>query len=130
MTETATEIERATQTLLGLQLWLVHYHKPKRFEDLKPHLQDHFAYAQSLERSGLLFGAGPIRTPEGEMEGRGLFVVRARDRAHAEQIAADDPMVQAGVRAFTVEHWTVNMGTLDVRLRYSDQSFALAGATQ
>ncbi|MEM9523238.1 MAG: YciI family protein [Pseudomonadota bacterium] len=122
------QIARATSSLLGLRFWLIHYSEPSHIDALAPYLDDHFRYVKELENKDLLFAAGAIRTPEGELKGRSLFVIRAEDHAAAERIAAADPMVRAGVRSFSVEQWTVNMGSFEIRLAYSDQSFSVKGA--
>lgn len=120
-------IAARTKSLLGMQLWLVHFDKPESLDALSPHLEGHFEYALGLERDGRLFAAGPIRNAAGELEGQGLFILRAATRDEAMALAMADPIAAAGVRKVRVEHWTVNLGTLDLRLRYSDQRLAITG---
>src|SRR5215212_1576083 len=46
---------------------------------------DHFAYLLELERSGVLFAAGPFVDEDGVRHGAGMLLVRAASRAGGER---------------------------------------------
>ena len=52
---------------------------------------EHFAYLLDLERSGVLFAAGPFVDEDGVRHGAGMLLIRAATRAEAEQIAYAEP---------------------------------------
>lgn len=92
-------------------------------EDMQAHAQAHLDYQVELERSGRLFAAGPV-TEEGAPRfppKSGLIVVRASSFEEARAIADADPMHQAGLRSYTLRRWTVNEGSLELKVRFSGQ---------
>ncbi len=66
-------------------------------------IRRHVAYLRMLDREGRLVMAGPFADGEG-----GMIVLRAADLTEARRIAADDPFVQEGVRAFTLRVWELS----------------------
>ena len=54
----------------------------------------------------------------------GLIVIRAKDEAEARRIADADPMHAAGARTYELYAWSLNEGCINVKLNFSDQSFA------
>ena len=66
-------------------------------------VEAHVEHLRALERTGRLELAGPF--PD---HASGLVVVRARDAAEAEAIAARDPFVTRGVRAVEVRRWLLS----------------------
>ena len=93
------------------------------FANIEPHL----AFQVELERTGILFAAGPLWTDdEQSWEGEGMVIVRATSRAEAIAIAERDPMHKAGARSFKVRPWLINEGTVTVRLDYSTQTVTLS----
>ena len=52
---------------------------------------EHFAYLLELERSGVLFAAGPFVDEDGVRHGAGMLLIRAATRAEAETIAYAEP---------------------------------------
>ena len=93
-------------------------------EELNRVLPEHLAHQVRLEKSGVMFAAGPLATESGAAGG-GLIVIRARDFAEAKTIADSDPFHQSGLRTYTLWKWTVHEGSLSVRLNYSDQRFTV-----
>jgi uncharacterized protein YciI len=81
---------------------------------------DHFAYLLELERSGVLFAAGPFVDKDGVRHGAGMLLVRAATRAEAEAIAYAEPYTKAGMRKMTLTPWQRNEGTLNLRIRFAD----------
>ena len=85
-------------------------------------MPEHLAYQIELERRGIMFGAGPLVDENGETDGRGMVIVRAKSIAEAEAIAKGDPIHQAGLRTFRIERWMMNEGTMTFKVNYSDQT--------
>ena len=84
---------------------------------------DHLKYQVELERQGVMWGAGPLFTPDDQSwEGDGMVIVRASSIAHAKQIAAADPMHQRGVRNFEILPWLLNEGSMTVKVSFSNGS--------
>jgi len=81
---------------------------------------DHFAYLLELERSGVLFAAGPFVDEDGVRHGAGMLLVRAATRVEAEAIAYAEPYTKAGMRKMTLTPWQRNEGTLNLRIRFAD----------
>jgi len=81
---------------------------------------EHFDYLRALERSGLLFAAGPFFDENGERHGAGMIIIRAKTRAQAEEIGFREPFTAAGMRTMTLTPWQRNEGTLNLRIRFLD----------
>lgn len=115
------DILDASKGMLQKQLYVV-FTKPTRglgpvLENLKEHLE----FQCSLERRGIMFGAGPFWTDdEQEWLGEGMVIIRAASLAEAKRIAAEDPMHKCGARSFVVRPWLLNEGTVTMKITYSD----------
>jgi uncharacterized protein YciI len=81
---------------------------------------EHFAYLLELERSGVLFAAGPFVDEDGVRHGAGMLLIRAASRKEAETIAYAEPYTKAGMRAMALTPWQRNEGALNVRIRFAD----------
>lgn len=95
------------------------------FDELLPHLEDHLAYLQRLEREGKLFAAGPFLDDHDRFAGPGMLIYRADSREAAAELAAGDPFHARGLRTFEIRPWQMNEGTILVRLAYSTGRFEL-----
>jgi uncharacterized protein YciI len=117
----ASDVLQASAGMLQKQLYAV-FTKPANglgpvMENLGPHL----AFQIDLERRGIMFGAGPFWTDDGQRwEGEGMVIIRAASLDEAKAIAASDPMHSSGARTFTVRPWLLNEGTVTVKITYSD----------
>lgn len=117
----AKDVLEASKGMLQKQLYVV-FTKPTRglgpvLENLKEHLE----FQCSLERSGIMFGAGPFWADnEEDWHGEGMVIIRAASLAEAKRIAAEDPMHKAGARSFSVRPWLLNEGTVTLKITYSD----------
>ena len=80
----------------------------------------HHEYLLDLERRGILFGAGPFVDDKGHRHGAGMLIIRAPNRAAAEDIAFAEPYTKAGQRIMTLTPWQRNEGTLNLRLQFAD----------
>jgi len=94
----------------------------KRGSDLKPHLVAHLEYMIGLEKEGLLFASGPFSPSNGGAPGDGMTILRTANLKQARAIASRDPFVVNGLRTFEVREWTLNEGSLGLRVNLSDQT--------
>ncbi len=103
-------------------LWVVNAAPTPAWPDLSEGFPERFAVAlrshldwlERLEADGTLVLSGPVDQELGL--GRGLTVLRAPSRESAEAILADEPMARAGYRGNTLSSWTVNEGSITVRV--------------
>ena len=84
---------------------------PERFARA---LRAHLDWLGGLEAEGVLVLSGPV--DQDIALGRGLTVIRATSRADAEAVVADEPLSGAGYRRNTVRSWTVNEGSISIRV--------------
>lgn len=68
----------------------------------QPGIEQHIGHLEALKASGHLVMAGPYLDGTG-----GLTLVRARDQAEADALAAADPSGKSGLLVFTVRPWLV-----------------------
>jgi hypothetical protein len=88
-------------------------------ENVGPHLE----FQIDLERRGIMFGAGPLWSDdEKHWHGEGMVIIRAANMTEARKIAESDPMHASGARVFTIRPWTLNEGTVTIKVNYSDGS--------
>ena len=121
------DVLEASKGMLQKQLYVV-FTKPTRgLGPVLEHLKEHLEFQCSLERRGIMFGAGPFWSDnEQEWHGEGMVIIRAASLAEAKGIAAEDPMHTSGARSFTVRPWLLNEGTFTLKITYSDGKHALA----
>lgn len=124
MQDAAERVKQLTAKFLGRQLYVIHTVPKVSREELDAMLPAHLEHQIQLEKTGVMFAAGPMANPDGTPAG-GLIVIRAKDFAEATAIADSDPFHQAGLRSYTLRRWTVNEGSYSVRVNYSDQSVAI-----
>lgn len=102
--------------MLQMQLWVM------LATDVKPYANNifarHIAHQVELEKSGVMFGAGPLFDPQGKRE-FGLIIIRAASAEEARAIADSDPMYKEGYRTYTLHRWRLNEGRLNVSIDYS-----------
>lgn len=88
-------------------------------------LPDHIRWVISLEQRGQVMLCGPLTPKAGSTGPNSLLVLRAESLAAAEALAAEDPLVRAGVMAYELREWTIYEGALPVRISLSDGSARL-----
>lgn len=86
---------------------------------------EHLARQYELERTGVLFAAGPFVGEDDKPQGPGMIIVRAASEAEARAIAEADPYHQQGYRRFRIQKWMLNEGSLGLRLNLSNQTVSL-----
>lgn len=97
---------------------------PEKASEMSNHMQDHLKHQVELEERGIMFGAGPLYQ-EGSTDGppmAGMIIVRAASFEEAKEIADADPMHATGMRTYTIRQWSLNEGTFNIRVNFSDQS--------
>jgi uncharacterized protein len=114
-----------TERMLGKKLYVV-LSTAKPGSDLKPHLADHLEYMIELERRGVLFASGPFSPIDGGAPGDGLTILRTTTLKQAHAIASRDPFVVNGLRTFELREWTLNEGSLGLKVNISDQTIEVA----
>ena len=89
-------------------------------------LEEHLKFQVSLEKKGIMFGAGPFwEDNEIYWNGEGMVIIRADCVAHPVKIPKSDPMHKSGARSFRVRPWLLNEGNIEVSLDYSTGKFKL-----
>ena len=78
-----------------------------------------------ITAGGILFAAGPIVDENGQSQGPGMIVIRAKNMKEAKRIADNDPFHKLGYRKYTIRAWMVNEGGFNLRVRYSDGGFTI-----
>ena len=112
--------------MLGKKLWVVTTKAVGSREQLDQHLEAHLRHQISLEKAGIMFGAGPLANADGTPSGTGMIIIRAETAEAARAIADLDPFHSSGLRTYTLQQWTMNEGRLTITLDFSDQSYTLA----
>jgi uncharacterized protein YciI len=86
-------------------------------------LLDHLRWLERLESDGALVLSGPV--DQDLSLGPSLSVFRAASREEATAMVANEPMAVAGYRTNSVRSWTVNEGSISVRVDLFADRFSL-----
>ena len=116
-------IEDLQARMLKKKLWVVMTKAVAPLEEVRRHLKAHLEHQIMLEKSGIMYGAGPATRPGDTAASFGLIIIRAKDEAEARRIADADPMHASGVRKYELYSWSLNEGRIGITLNFSDQSF-------
>jgi uncharacterized protein YciI len=123
---TKTDILAACKDMLCKNLYAVFTTPNNGMGPVMANLDKHLEFQIGLEKSGVMFGAGPFFADnESDWNGEGMVIIRADSLAHAHQIAQSDPMHASGARSFIIRPWLLNEGTITIQLNYSDKSYKL-----
>jgi uncharacterized protein len=117
-------VEELHARMLKKKLWVVMTKPVAPPAEVARHIKAHLEHQIRLEKSGIMYGAGPATRPGETAAAFGLIIIRAKDEAEARRIADADPMHASGVRAYELFAWSLNEGRINVQLNFSDQSFA------
>ena len=121
---TKQDVLNASSEMLNKDLYVVFTKPENGMKEVMENLEEHLKFQVSLEKNGVMFGAGPFwEDNEIDWNGEGMVIIRANSLDHAKQIAASDPMHQSGARNFTVRPWLLNEGNIEVSLDYSTGKF-------
>jgi uncharacterized protein YciI len=115
-----------TAHMYGKQLWVCLSKAVKPREEVMAHLKEHLAHQVNLEKTGVMFAAGPM-DPKGDNEHPrlGLIIIRADSEEAARKIFDADPMHASGVRTYSLFEWTANEGNIAISINLSDKSYTL-----
>jgi uncharacterized protein len=114
-------IEKSQKTSLAKLLFVITSTAIKDLDSVNQFLPAHLEYLHSLEKKGILFGAGPLFSEDGAyFSGNGMIIVRADSPTAAQQIADDDPLHQNQVRKYQILPWLLNEGSIKISVSYSD----------
>jgi uncharacterized protein YciI len=119
------DIESLHQRMLRKQLWVIITKRVAPQEEMRKHLKAHLEHQISLEKQGIMYGAGPATAPGASEPAFGLIIIRASNAGEARQIADRDPMHAAGVRTHELYEWSMNEGRLSITLDFSDRTYRL-----
>ncbi|MCX7311009.1 MAG: YciI family protein [Alphaproteobacteria bacterium] len=108
---------------LAKKLWVIMTRRCVPVEEMQRHLGAHLRHQISLEKKGIMYGAGPCHAPAAPEPAFGLIIIRAADESEARRIADSDPMHVAGVRKYELFQWTMNEGQMRIALNFSDQTY-------
>ena len=124
MTEMRVTVEQVLQASRGMlqkQFYVVFSTPTHGIGPVMANLEAHLAHQCAIEASGVMLAAGPHWSDdETYWDGEGMFVIRATSLAHTREIAAQDPMHQAGARSFIVRPWLINEGGFTLRMTFSN----------
>ena len=119
------DVEALHARMLKKQLWVIITKRVAPPAEMMKHLKEHLEHQISLEKQGIMYGAGPATVPGENEPAFGLIIIRAGSSEEARQIADRDPMHSAGVRTYTLYQWSMNEGRLSITLDFSDRSYRL-----
>ena len=120
---TRTQILEASGDMLKWQVYVVHTFPANGLGPVMKNIGPHLAHQAKMEAEGIFVAAGPHWEDDEETwGGEGMFVLRARDLAHAKEIAAADPMHTSGAREYRVRPWLINEGTITVKVNFASGS--------
>ena len=110
---------------LAKSLYVIYTWPVVPHDQVMAQMDKHLARQIQLERDGIMFGAGPLFDPGSDRPAGGMVVVRAASFEEAEAIAQADPMHASGVRAYKIQRWMLNEGSVTLTVNYSDQTMKL-----
>jgi hypothetical protein len=113
-------IQQSSNQSLAKLLYAITSTALQNLSAIEQFLPAHLEYLHSLETTGVLFGAGPLFTDDGQyFTGDGLIIIRARSIVEAQEIAAADPFHQNQIRQYQIRPWLLNEGSIDLTVYYS-----------
>ena len=118
-------VDELRKRMLRKQLWVIMTRRVAPVEQMQRHIKAHLEHQISLEKQGIMYGAGPASVPGAAEASFGLIIIRAKDEAEARRIADSDPMHSEGVRQYELYQWSMNEGRLSITLDFSDQTYRL-----
>ena len=111
-----------TDTMLRKDLYVIFTKPVAPREEIRKILPEHLKMQLELEKKGILFAAGPMDPLDKTKKRTGMIIVRANSFEEADEIAKNDPMHTSGVREYEIWNWSLNEGSFNVTINYSDQS--------
>lgn len=123
---TKEDVMKASAGMLQKQLYVVFSTPTQGMGPVLENLEAHLKHQTSLEKSGVIFAAGPHWTDDEQAwEGDGMFIIRAKSLTEAKEIAASDPMHIKKARSFRVRPWMINEGAMTLKISFSSQGIEI-----
>ena len=123
---TKQDVLNASSEMLNKDLYVIFTKPTNGMGPVMENLDEHLKFQVSLEKKGIMFGAGPFwEENEIDWNGEGMVIIRANSINHAKEIANSDPMHSSGARSFIVRPWLLNEGNIEVSLDCSTGKFKL-----
>ena len=123
---TKQDVLNVSSEMLNKDLYVVFTKPTNGMIPVMENLEDHLKFQVSLEKQGIMFGAGPFwEDNEIDWKGEGMVIIRANSIDHAKEIASTNPMHKSGARSFTIRPWLLNEGNIEISLDYSTGKFKL-----
>ena len=82
------------------------------YAELRPHLQAHRQWVETLRGQGVRISSGYLVDGEGKPGGGGLLLLEASDHASAEALIRQDPVVLSGLVDWSLHQWIGAVGDL------------------
>ncbi len=105
--------------------WIIFSDPVEGAGDRRPVHPQHLAHQYDLESRGILFAAGPFLGEDGKPCGPGMIIIRADSEAQARAIADADPYHAKGFRKYRLQRWSMNEGTIGLRVNFSNGSYEI-----
>lgn len=132
MTPESVPIKTVIQSSAGrlrLQTFIVTSKAQKPLSEIQQHLEAHMHYIAKLELTGQLLMAGPLCNEDGTTwNGDGQLVFVVSDIAEALALAQEDPLHTSGSRSYKIRPWIVNVGSMQLSLRFSTRTLNITGS--
>jgi len=123
------DVDEHVQNLRRVQLYMIRMEMQKHvdspLEYLGPHIQEHIAWLQEQEKSGVLFLSGANADGE-NWDGSGVAIIRAPSLDAAVAISDTEPFHREGLRVNTVHGWQLNEGNVQISLSLLTNKFSLS----
>jgi uncharacterized protein len=117
---------RPSRGHLGKTLYVIFSTPVKPRTEVLAQMDKHIERQYELERTGVMFGAGPLFDPGSDAPAAGMIIVRADSFEEADAIAKADPMHASGVRTYRIQRWLLSEGSFTATLTYSNQRMSIA----
>ena len=111
-----------TEGMLQKDLYVIFTRPVAPRDKIMELLPKHLERQVELEKQGILFAAGPMQSQDEDKPRTGMIIIRADSFEHAHEIAMGDPFHAEGLREFDIWNWSMNEGSLNITINYSDQS--------
>ncbi|WP_167337537.1 YciI family protein [Xanthomonas arboricola] len=116
--------EELMARMLRKQYYIVESAPSAHLDAIREQLREHLLYLIGLEQAGAVLASGPFGEGPHHAPGSGLTILRGDSAEHAYALAQEDPLVQRGLRQIKVTPWTINEGTVTVKVSFSNGAAA------